>query len=333
MNVIVVIIPLVLFALFLAIYVPPLQKAYPRLGRAFKSLPPRMGATLLWVVAIGALGWIAWNYIPWEQIGIHKVPIIVFTPFWQGAYLITGALLLFSFGATIIWKTPMKQVRPALLLIFVVVLSHLTWSISVSTFAKPCEEYDMRQRCNKNREITDSKGTTTKIPRNYLKRETQRYEKTLPDGRTWVRLEANCDKVEYFAQLKPGQKIEIRHIVDSGQEKHNRCSYNVYGDSYPVSEAPANMQTKPELKDDLLAPDIIAHMHMFQVLLGEGGMSLYEPFTKNGGKKVLINSSPGEDMKLFFANNLPKHILKSNLAQDVGHDGSIVVFEGIISDP
>lgn len=321
---------IVLFALFVlaATYAPPLQKAYTLLGRVFKSLPPQMGTALLWVVAIGVIGWLTWYYVPWEQFGMRGAPIVVFTPFWQAAYLITGALLLFSVGAVVIWKTPVKQVRPALLLVLVVILSHLAWSIAVSTFAKPCEENDPRQQC-KTELATDPLFTQHIVPipdmmvnenglmvpkqsRKMAKLVAQRFGTRIEtvqteDGSEETSVRTDCSEIVKVAELAPGERIEIVPVPQSHVDL-NRCSFTISDITPPPFYEVEGERTvnDPSHAPLLPCPKAPAHVNVFLVKDVRGKLLDCQWFTQN--KRVIAmenhNKPPNvESIYIYHAYN------------------------------
>lgn len=167
-------------------------------------------------------------------------------------------------------------------------------------------------------------------PQAYEKKETRRFEYASPsgDGTTLVKLETNCDKEDFIAIIPPRHQIKIHHVYFDETVKANRCSYNVYGDSYPVmGPDEAYHKTLAEFKNDLPAPQFIAHKSLIKFV---GAGTEYRDF-KHNGEEIVFDNCSGEDIRVYSIYNISKGILFSGLAQQIGHDGSTVTFEGVIT--
>jgi len=172
-------------------------------------------------------------------------------------------------------------------------------------------------------------GHPAPYPQDYAKKETRRFEYPEPGGGIAVKLETNCDKEDFIATIPPRHKIELHHVYFAETLKANRCSYNVYGDSYPVFGPGELFQTKREFKGDLPAPQFHAHTSLIKFLHPDM-RTVYQAVERNGDVISTENCSDGE-IRVYSIYNLSKGILFSGLAQQIGHDGSTVTFEGVIT--
>lgn len=164
-------------------------------------------------------------------------------------------------------------------------------------------------------------------PQDYNKKETRRFEYPEPGGGVAVKLTTNCDKEDFIAVIPPRHKIELHHVYFAETVKANRCSYNVYGDSFPVFGPSGSFRTKRELQNDLPAPQFKAHMSLIKLAYPD--KTVYQAIESNGDKIEAKNCSDGE-IRVYSVYNITKAILFSGAAQQIGHDGSTITLEGVI---
>lgn len=163
-------------------------------------------------------------------------------------------------------------------------------------------------------------------PQDYNKKETRRFEYTDGDG-VMVKLQTNCDKEDFIAVVPPHHQIKIHHVYFDETVKANRCSYNVYGESFPVAGPPEDLYKNNEFAHDLVAPQFIALKSLIKFV---GEKTEFHDFKRNGDEIVFENCSEG-DARVYHMYNISKGVLFSGSAQQIGHDGSTVTFEGVIT--
>lgn len=163
-------------------------------------------------------------------------------------------------------------------------------------------------------------------PQAYEKKETRRFEYPDGDG-VMVKLQTNCDKEDFIATIPPRHQIKIHHVYFGETIKANRCSYNVYGESFPVAGPPEDLYKNNEFAHDLVAPQFIALKSLIKFV---GEKTEFHDFKRNGDEIVFENCSEG-DVRVYHMYNISKGVLFSGSAQQIGHDGSTVTFEGVIT--
>lgn len=166
-------------------------------------------------------------------------------------------------------------------------------------------------------------------PQDYNKKETRRFEYAEPGGGVMVKLQTNCDREDFIAVIPPRHKINLHHVYFAETVKANRCSYDVYGRSFPIYGPSDDWQTKEEFAGDLVAPQFKAMRSLIK-FLHPNMRTAYQGIKRDGDSISAENCSDGE-IRIYHVYNVSKGILFSGSAQQIGHDGSTVTFEGTIT--